>query len=374
MPAPGGPDAVDAHRAYTTMIEAARPFRAGTRFRALPDVRFLVDGGRIRAPGDLLPGADDTSAEQYGARLDEELEGRGHLLLVEQPLVLDPVLWAQVRSLVTPLWERAGYPVLPVVTELALGEGITEDDAPAREPLHSTLLWVLHGTVTAVPRDARAGGALTAGPGDLLHRPAGRPHRLSFGSRTLALRLRVARDPRLLTAAVKDAVAGLVQERRGRDDVPYLALPPDEIPGAPVVPELARTAEEMRETTEAPGLDRVLGTAWARRVSAAGLEPAPDARPSVRLSPDDRLRPASAVVRMPLDEGDTWLWAVGGHAFSVRGALGERVVARLRRGDTPTVRQLCTVAGPGREAAVTALLEKLYTLRGVQLDGREDTA
>ncbi|MEH0449762.1 MULTISPECIES: hypothetical protein [unclassified Streptomyces] len=157
------------------MVEAARPFRAGTRFQALPDVRFLVDGGRIRAPGDLLPGPQDITAQRYGERLDHQMGGRGRLLVVEQPLILDHALWAQVRSLVAPLWERAGYPVLPVVTELVLGERITECDGPAHELRHSTLTWVLHGTVTATPRDAQAGPTLTAGAGDLLHWPAGQP-------------------------------------------------------------------------------------------------------------------------------------------------------------------------------------------------------
>lgn len=360
------------------MVEAARPFRAGTRFRALPDVRFLVDGGRIRAPGDLLPGPQDTTAQRYGERLDHRMEGRGRLLVVEQPLLLDHTLWAQVRSLVAPLWERAGYPVLPVSTELVLGERMTEGDGPAHGPRYSTLTWVLHGTVTATPRDAQTGPTLSAGAGDLLHFPADRPHRVHFGSRTLALRLLVPRDPRLLNAGVKEIVVGRMHKQRGQGPVPYLPLPPGEVPTPPDMPQLGQTAELLRETTSTPHLDQALSAVWARRVSAAALEPAPDPRPPARLSPDDRLRPGSAVVRMPLADGRTWLWAVDGHAFHLRGNLGERVLDRLRQGDLPTVRQLCAVAGPDREAAILALLEKLYTLRAVDVnvdvDGQEDTA
>ena len=76
---------------------------------------------------------------------------------------------------------------------------------------------------------------------------------------------------------------------------------------------------------------------------------------------------------MPLDDGRTWLWAVDGHAFSVRGTLGERVLEQLHQGETPSVQQLSTLAGPGRETSVVALLEKLYTLRGVDVDRRENT-
>ncbi|MFJ8649398.1 hypothetical protein ACIRNI_25160 [Streptomyces sp. NPDC093546] len=372
LPAPGGTGRVAVRPAYAVMAEAARPFRAGTRFRALPDVRFLVDGGRIRAPGDLLPGPGDTTAARYAARLDTRMEGRGRLLAVEQPLVLDHALWNGVRELVTPLWERVGHPVLPVVSELALGDGGTDRDGLNREPVHSTLVWVLHGTLTATPPGPAGGVALTAGAGDLLHWPAGRPYALRYGARTLALRLLVPGDPRLLTEAVKDVVAGMLHQRRGDDRVPYLAYPPATEDGAPDVPELAATGAALREMAGEDRLDRVLRILWARRASAAGLEPVPGPRPAVRLSPDDRVRPGSPVVRMPLEDERSWVWAVDGHAFSLRGTLGERVLDRLGRDGAPSVRELCAEAGPGREAGVVALLEKLYALRAVDVAGRKE--
>ncbi|MFF9094313.1 hypothetical protein ACF1AX_14470 [Streptomyces sp. NPDC014802] len=375
LPAPGGPQALDAGRAYRVMVEAAHPFRAGTRFRALPDVRFLVEGGRIRTPGDLLPGPEDGTAEQYADRLDARLRGNGRLLAVEQPLLLDHALWAQVRDLVVPLWERIGHPVLPVVTELALGEGITDEDGLRREPVHAALVWVLSGSVTAVPAHEQDGPTTTARAGELLHWPAGRPHALRYGPRTLALRLLVPADTRLLTEAVKDVVAGMLHERRGHDQVPYLSYPP---PGtearAPEVPELAETGAGLREVTGEDRLGLVLRVLWARRASAAALEPAPAPRGPVRLAPGDRVRPASPVVRMPLGEGQGWIWAVDGHAFSLRGTLGDRVLDLLRKHGACTVADLCAAVGPGREHQVVALLEKLHALRGVDTVGRTDTA
>ncbi len=250
LSAPGGRQALDAGRAYRVMVEAAHPFRAGTRFRALPDVRFLVEGGRIRTPGDLLPGPEDGTAEQYADRLDARLRGNGRLLAVEQPLLLDHALWAQVRDLVVPLWERIGHPVLPVVTELALGEGITDGDGLRREPVHAAPVWVLSGSVTAVPAREQDGPTTTARAGELLHWPAGRPHALRYGPRTLALRLLVPADARLLTEAVKDVVAGMLHERRGHDQVPYLSYPPPDAEArAPEVPELAETGAGLREVT-----------------------------------------------------------------------------------------------------------------------------
>ena len=96
--------AIDLGRAFTAVIAASEPFRAGTRFRTLPDVRFFVEEGRLRAPGRLLPDANDATVDAYFDRLDHELTGRGYLLTVEQPLLLDFALWSQVRDRLDELW------------------------------------------------------------------------------------------------------------------------------------------------------------------------------------------------------------------------------------------------------------------------------
>ncbi len=102
----GVAESPDVQLAYEAVVAAAEPFRAGTRFRALPNVRFFVDGGQIRAPGDLLPGTEDLTADHYATRM----AGRKYLLTVEQPLLLDFRLWSQVRDLVAPLWRQVGCP------------------------------------------------------------------------------------------------------------------------------------------------------------------------------------------------------------------------------------------------------------------------
>ncbi|MFJ9682301.1 hypothetical protein ACIRP2_30250 [Streptomyces sp. NPDC101194] len=365
---------VDGGRVYRTMAAAAAPFRAGTRFRALPDVRFLVEDGWIGAPGDLLPGPEDIGAAEYAERLDARLPGRGRLLAVEQPLLLDFALWAQTRELIAPLWRRIGCPVLPVVTELLAGDGITVPADPTDEGTHATLTFVLDGGLTVRLRargdDDSESLTVRATAGDVVYRPAGYRDEVGYRPRSLALRLRIPVDPRLLHRAVEDVVSGLLQERRyGSDDaVPYLPCPS---PGqwretAPDVAPLAATAVALGQECEDPRLDRVLRILWARRASAGGLEPVPPPRPGPPPEEDQLVRVTAPVLRMP--DGDGWMWAVNGHAFALRGQLGELLLARLGKdAPAPTVADLCRELPPSARAGALALLRKLYALRAVDL-------
>ncbi|MET9662311.1 hypothetical protein [Streptomyces sp. NPDC006510] len=382
-----GTPPLDSRLAYRTMAAAAAPFRAGTRFRALPDVVFLVDSGCIGAPGDLLPGPDDTTAADYHERLDARLPDQGRLLAVEQPLVLDFVLWSQTRDLIAPLWQRIGTPVLPVVTELLAGGGLTVPAAPGGEETHATVTLVLHGGLTARLRAARQragddGGSdahtLRAGVGDLVYRPAHYRDEVRYQPRTLALRLRIPVDPRLLHRAVEDVLSGLLQERRyGSDDaVPYLDDAPTEDPLAalPDVRPLTATAAALGHERESPRLERVLRILWARRAGAGGLEPVPPPR-QTPPTPEagQRVRVTAPVLRMP--EGDGWIWAVNGHAFALRGQSGERLLELLREHatDAPTVGELCGQLPRSSHAGALALLRKLHALRAVDLmDGPAD--
>ncbi|MEU9618724.1 hypothetical protein [Streptomyces sp. NPDC048155] len=360
---------------YRTMAAAAAPFRAGTRFRALPDVRFLVEDGWIGAPGDLLPGPEDSSAQEYDRRLDARLPDRGRLLSVEQPLLLDFGLWSRTRDLIAPLWQRIGCPVLPVVTELLAGGGITVPADPAVEATHATLSFVLDGGLTARLRAAGAGDGdvrtFRATAGDVVYRPAGCRDDVGYRPRTLVLRLRIPVDPRLLHRAVEDVVSGLLQERRyGADDaVPYLPCPP---PGrrrdaAADVRPLATTAAALGEECAGPRLERVLRILWARRASAGALEPVPPPRQGPPPEAGLRVRVTAPVLRMP--DGDGWVWAVNGHAFAVRGQLGELLLERLREdaAGAPTVDELCGRLPVSAHAGVLALVRKLHALRAVEL-------
>ncbi|GAA4639445.1 hypothetical protein GCM10023196_101100 [Actinoallomurus vinaceus] len=350
------PVAVD--RAFDVVVAAAAPFRAGTRFRALPDVRFFTAAGRIRAPGDRLPGPDDPTVDHYLKRLD----GEPGLLGVEQPLMLDAVLWSRVRDLIRPLWQRVGFPVLPVVAELTIGDDYGRDDAGAST--HAVLTWVLRGRLEVRTGDLRdrPGDTLRAGPGDLLYRPAGLRSRESHENGCLALHLRIPMDPRLPSAAVTGLIADLLQARRadgGR--VPYLPFPPPRgSDGAvPPIAPLVSVGEELSGAAGDPELNRILRIQWARRVSACGLEPVPEPGTPAALTPDHLVRLTGEVVRMPDEPGAT-LWAVNGHVFTVRGTSADGLLDRLR---TPVTVGELTAGGDG----LLPLLHRLSALRGIEV-------
>ncbi|MBO0804944.1 MAG: hypothetical protein J2P25_17955 [Nocardiopsaceae bacterium] len=362
---PAGPPPVDARRAYDVVVTASEPFRAGTRFRALPDVRFLTDEGQIRAPGDLLPGPGDRGVDQYVKRL-----GAGGILLsAEQPLLLDFTLWSQVRDLISPLWDQVGYPVLPVIAELAIGKGSVDAGGMSREATHASLTWVLWGGMEIRSRSSDPMRAADANPpgdtlrgrtGDLLYWPAHYRHAIDYGEGCLALRLRIPADRRLPAAAVKDLLSDRLQAGRdGNDDVPYLAFPPEPGPdgASPQMEPLAAIGDAL--TGEGPELDRLLRIGWARRVSAAGLEPVPGPREPGTFRHDQRVRSTARIIRMT-DEPGSSIWAVNGHAFTVRGPLADTLPGRLA---SPV--PVGELAGEG--SGVLALLRKLHELRGIEV-------
>jgi hypothetical protein len=343
--------AIDVASAYAAIVTAAEPFRAGVRAGALPDVRLQMADGLLRAPGDLLPGEADPTPDAYASRLG----GQQFVLTVEQPLLLDFALWARVRALVAPLWRIVGTPTVPVVTELVLGRGAPTQHGNG----DGALIWVLSGDL-----ELDAGGDVLSGaPGDVVYVPPGHRYDLRYGSGCLLLRLRISGDSRLVVAAVKDLAAAWLQRRRGPSSVPWLPYPPPRDDGGalPVIDLLAETSDAVATFGASPELARLLRTTWAKRVSAGALEPAPRPREPIDLRPGQRVRANHAIVRMPDDDG--WICAVNGYAFLARHTAVD-VLARLHTGEPTTVEDLC--AGHGQEA-VLALLQRLYTLRGVDV-------
>ncbi|MER7334173.1 MULTISPECIES: hypothetical protein [unclassified Micromonospora] len=354
--------------AYRVMAWASAPFRSGTRFRVLPDVRFDTAAGRLRAPGELLPGAEDPDPDAYRKRLGAESAGRGWLLGVEQPLFLDFDLWARVRDTVSALWRRVGYPVLPVGAELAFGDGVSRDRGLARASRHAVLAWVLRGRLRVRFPDTGT-AAIRAGAGQLAYWPAGLRHAETYEDDCLALLLRVPSDSRLPVGAVHDTVVELAGAGPAAEQaVPYLPVPAAAGgPGGVLTPApLARAAAAVRELSGGPELTRTLRTRWTARVSAGGLEPVPEPREPVRLSAGHRVRRTAEVIRVR-DGRSGWIWAVNGHAFAVQGDAGP-LLRRLRAGRVARVDDLCGLTEDGRpDPGALALLTTLYRLRGVEV-------
>lgn len=85
------------------------------------------------------------------------------------------------------------------------------------------------------------------------------------------------------------------------------------------------------------------------------------------LAPGQRLRVVREVLRQP-DGPARRIWAVNGHAFPIGGAAGELIAQELTVGRELTLAELCRAVGADeRNAAVTALLRKLYRLRAIEL-------
>ncbi|MBD0838559.1 hypothetical protein [Streptomyces sp. TRM68416] len=362
---------------HRTVVAACASFRAGTVFRTFPQVRFHTVLGWLGAPGRLLPDTGDPTPAAYRARLRREPAGSGpdtgFLLRVQQPLHIDYSLWASVRDGLERLWRRVGLPCLPVEAELTEGDEYTCARGLAAPSEHAVLTWVLGGTLEAELHMADGPlRVLRATAGELLYWPEGSRWRERHLDGCLTLRISVPRAQRLAAEAVKNLLAEEVGKRLAYDGtVPCLPYPPPD--GEPPAPTLA-IGEAARAAAGGPELPAALRTRWAAWCSSAGLEPAPDPREDVTLAPGQRLRVVREILRQPDGLGRR-IWAVNGHAFPVGGAAGELIAQQLPLGRELTVDELCGAVGvDAQNAAVTALLRKLYRLRGIEPAEAAETA
>lgn len=320
---------LDVSTAYGVVRQAAAPFRDGTRFLALPEVRFQQASGRVGAPGDLLPGPEDGTLKEYLHRQAEPF-----VLRVREPLVLDYTVWSQVRSLVEPLWQEIGVPVVPVASELVVTDGLTHRTSSDG---YLTLLWVLQGRVEV--------GELVGEEGDLLAWCGGGADLRGAGC--LWLRLLVPVDGKLAAQQVTELLLAGLDRRRGTDATPYLPMGD----AGQLMRPLVETAAGLAELSSSAEVERSLRVQWASRVSAAALEPVPKPQQS-ELVAGQRVRATAPVYRMP--DGDRWLWAVNGHAFAIGG--GDALLAELERGEVEA-----------RDDAYLPLLRRLHSLRAVEV-------
>ncbi|MEU6718915.1 hypothetical protein ABZ897_46250 [Nonomuraea sp. NPDC046802] len=369
---------------HALTVQSCAPFRAGTRFWVMPDVRLLVGDGWLRAPGTRLPDTTDRTLDDYLDRLDADTSGRGYLLTVRQPLLLDFAMWSAVREAIRGLWRAVGWPNLPVLAEVLIGDRFTQHVGAAEAPTHAALTWVLHGRMDVRLWDERHGPppsaiadpdhdldgvrTMSADAGELLYWPGDQRHVDTYRERCVALRLRIPVDRRLPFTTLRDLLADLVHGRQGNDEtVPYFPFGPgsrvDEQGG--VLPHLTALGDELRAVVDGEALRRMLRVRWAALRSAGGLEPIPVPREGVPMTGQTRVRRSSEIVRMP-DGPDHEVWAVNGNVFTLPRAAGDRVFAALGDGEESGVAEVCRAIG-GEEKSVLALLDKLYRLRGIDV-------
>ncbi|MFG3407054.1 hypothetical protein [Streptomyces sp. NPDC048142] len=380
---------VGLHEVHPLNVVSCAPFRAGTRFWVMPDVRFLLGDGWLRAPGALLPDTADATLDDYLDRLDADVPGQGYLLTVRQPLLLDHALWSAVRDTVGALWRQVGWPNLPVVAEVLTGDRFTQHAGATEAPTHAALTWVLRGRLDVRLWDERGGpppadiadpdrdvpGArtLSAGAGELLYWPGDQRHVDTYRERCVALRLRIPVDRGLPFTALRDLLADLVHAGQDNDDtVPYFPFGPgtriDDRDG--VLPRLTALGGELRTAVDGEQLRRTLRIRWAALRSAAGLEPIPVPREGVTITRDTRFRRTGEIVRMP-DGPAHEVWAVDGNVFTLPTAASDRVYAALGDGEETGADEVCRALAAGEDdrndRTVLALLDKLYRLRGIDV-------
>lgn len=385
---PFGLPVVPPEQAFQSVIKASEPFRLGTRFRALPDVRFFVEGAQLRSPGKLLPAARERDADSYIRRASAGVGKKGFQLLVEQPLLLDFFLWNDVRGFVRGLLDRVGVPVLPIFSDLVLGNFARSPQGVAKRLHHSVFILVLHGWMRirvwkrlwGDPPNETAGfdnhlseaTALEAQAGDILYVPSRLFHLEECREGCMALRLWLPVQGVRPTDVVKELLVKLMERKLPHDHtVPYLEYPGRRRKGAGSLPEpLVRAAGAFEEVARSPDLLRALRIIWARRVSACGLEPAPAPLEAQPLDDSSLVRgvPRSRVVRMQ-DSPGQWIWAVNGHVFpGSESPEAVQVLESLESGAALRAGELCRVARRGaRRAELRELLETLLMLRGIEL-------
>ncbi|WP_434346465.1 hypothetical protein [Myxococcus virescens] len=372
-----GTPLIPPEQAFRGLVSISAPFRFGTRFRALPDVRFFADTSRMRAPGTLLPGEQDADATAYLQRVGRELgAARGFQCFVEQPLMLDYAQWERVRAFVDGVLARVGVPVLPIISDLWLGRFTEPPQGAARREHHARFTAVLHGRlrVRQWTKDAHKVRTVEARAGDVLYAPSHVWQEEASDEGALVLRLWIpVRGSEPLEAVKALAVKLLEAQGEADDTVPYLPFPGTR--GRTPVPRLAHTASALRAVTHGPDLRQLLRIAWAQRVSASALEPVPPPRALEPLEEDAYVRktPPGRVVQM-LDSPGQWLWAVNGHAFAGPGPFAAHVLDALAPGVPVRVGALCGLGrGASQREQVRALLETLHALRGIErVPAKED--
>ena len=361
LPGAGRAAGLRARDAWRALRAACAPFRDGTRFRVLPDVRFWRDDARLRAPGAALPGPSDRTLAAYRTRL--AADGASEFALrVDEPLLADAALWQAARALLRDALGADAIPVLPVAAALTLRDG--HAPAPWTWPDgHARLIAVLDGAL-------RLDDGRVVARGDALWWPADAdapPH----DAGALLLSLCIATDPVTIAQTAAEATDALLRdllERQWPDDGAVEMRPFPPTPGARGLappPALRAVAQALSASSLHDALAEALEFDACLRASSRGLLPIPGEHRAplhddacVRLCTD-------GVIRRRLDDR-RWLLAVNGHVQLVDARPAwRRAWPRLCTG---VPQRVSALVGSARDRdAVRERLDALHALGALDL-------
>ncbi|TXH77320.1 MAG: hypothetical protein E6Q88_01600 [Lysobacteraceae bacterium] len=361
---------LDAARVWPCLLAGCRPFRDGTRFEALPDLRYWRDGAHIRAPANELPNDNDIDVQAYLRRLRRAHPRADIELRVDEPLILDAPLWERARGLLRELLGGVGVPISPVTTALVLSCRASPMAAAKRAAAGDILVQVLlYGEMRW-----RGGAAeYRLRPGDAIRLLAHGHAMRCEAARALWLELRIPSFAADLETMIENLMTRLLSSAREEEDTPHdLPFPPPRRALSPM-PWMQRLAEELSANRTHAALQQALEISWMMRLSTHGLEPPVPVANVARLRRTDRVRLCvESVVRRRVDRRN-WVWAVNGHPLAMEDSPALSAVwSRLCDGRTHRVVDLLRTTGPDRPGPeVATWLQRMYALRGLARVGED---
>ena len=392
---------------FEALVNSSDQFRAGDE--RFPQGFYFDHASLLTDVGKFLPEASDESLTGYAERITAQLQGRQFGLIVEEIQARNETLWLRLREFLRPLYEFTGIPAENAKATVFLGNyeqtpfGLHQGESENfqfviagrkrlrvwppeffrdREDVSHSLDYerFLDGSIT-----------LEGDPGDLIYWPSGYWHIGEAVNNEIVLALSVALF--MNAQPVDDIIkhAGRAIERRlNREKVPApgRVFPSNVFTSAQeVIPEtLEMATETLVELDRDPEFAQDLKLSLLNRITGFGFNNVPPARSSSRLNDKD-------VVRRDLNSLIVWrdwvddeiVCSANGHGFSVlRHPKVIRLLESINAGMESTVKKLVQdysgsvlIDGVDFEASgedILALLEKLYSLRALELVTRHTSS
>ena len=383
-----------AAEAFEGLVSAGERYRAGRR--AAP-MSFCIEHAVLQADVGLhLPAPVDASLEAFAERVTQQIRGQRFGLVAEDIQCDDARLWLRLREFVKNLYAVTGRPGDKAKASVFLGNYRNTPFGVHRDP-SAVFTFVLHGhkRILAWPRaffedkedmtnrlgyERYRGEAivLEGDPGDVIYLPTGYWHIGEDASGlAMTVTLTLFMEPRVspsLLAIAQQMVHGRV---KAADQAAADALRPGQrTPSrARIGRTVKRAAQALRSVGADPELGRSLTAYWLDHVTGSGFTAVPDPLPPRSL-------PADAVLRGDPDHPVMWMAAganelvcsANGHAFVLAKDRGlVRVLRRINSGAPCRVWDLVERHARGVGArldasAIQALLEKLWSLRAIEVE------